>query len=106
MGVAGLFSATKFLVRPVADFLGERLVCLPKVCSGAMLHAALKRLDPTIPFVGQSAMNGLVEATRSKVGLNARVDGLLTMLVKPRKQFFQLLRCKRSYRAFDFLDRI
>jgi hypothetical protein len=68
-----------------------------------MLHPALKRLDSTAFFVVQSAMDGFVETARRKIGLNASVDGLRTILVKPGVQFFQLLRRERSDGALDFL---
>jgi hypothetical protein len=48
-----------------------------------MWHPELKRLDPTVPFVIQGAMNSLVETARLKVGLNASIDGLRTVLLKP-----------------------
>lgn len=69
-----------------------------------MLHPALKSLDLTVLFVVQSAIDGLVKTARRKVGLNAHIDGLRTVLVKPRIQLFQLRRCERPYSAFNFLN--
>jgi hypothetical protein len=49
-------------------------------------------------------MNGFVETTRRKVGLNVSIDGLGMMLVKPQVQFLQLLRREGAYCAFNFQD--
>jgi hypothetical protein len=49
----------------------------------AKAHPGLKRPDPTVYFVIQGAMNSLVEATRLKIGLNASIDGLRTISLKP-----------------------
>ena len=50
-----------------------------------MLHEAalLKRLNATVFLVVQSAVDCLVETACGKVGLNAGVNGLRAMLVKP-----------------------
>jgi hypothetical protein len=77
------FEQSKFLIRPVADLLWESAVFLPEVRSGVMLHPALKRLDATVFFVVQGAMNGVVKMACCKIGLDASVDGLRAVLVKP-----------------------
>ena len=66
----------------------------------------LKRLNSTVFFVVQGAVNRLVETACGEVGLNAGVDGLRAMLVKPCVQFFQFRRRKGLYRPFDLLNRV
>jgi hypothetical protein len=50
-----------------------------------MLHAAafLKRLNATVFLIVQTAVDGLVETACGEVGLNAGVNRLGAMLVKP-----------------------
>ncbi len=50
-----------------------------------MLHQAafLKRLKATVFLIVQSAANRFVETAFGEVGLNAGVNGLRAMLVKP-----------------------
>jgi hypothetical protein len=50
-----------------------------------MLHEAafLKRLNATVFLILQSAVDRLVETACGEVGLNAGVNGLRAMLVKP-----------------------
>ena len=73
-----------------------------------MLHEAafLKRLNATVFLIVQSAVDCLVEAACGEVGLNAGVNGLRAMLVKPRVQFFQFTRRKGLYCPFDLLNRV
>jgi hypothetical protein len=51
-------------------------------------------------------MDSLVEMARRKVRLNASINGLRVMLIKPQIQFVQLLGRERVYRAFNLLDRV
>src|SRR5208337_4048326 len=46
------------------------------------------------------------EASRRKIGLNASVDRLRKVLVKPQVQLLYLLRRKSPYRAFNLLDSV
>jgi len=98
------FSKANLLVGAAADLLRKRGVCLPEIRSGAM-HL-LKRLNPTVLFVVQSAANRLVQTARRKVGLYPSIDGLRVALVKPGVQLIQLLRRQRIDCTFDFLYRI
>jgi hypothetical protein len=78
-------SATKPLISAASDVRLQRVVVLPKLGSGAMLHetARLKRLNATVFLIVQSAVDRLVETTCGEVRLNAGVNGLRAMLVKP-----------------------
>jgi hypothetical protein len=94
------------LVGAGADVLRKSPVFLPKIRSSAMLHPTLERLNPTLFFIVQSAINGFVEAPRLKVGLNAGINGLRAVLVKPQVQFIQLLRRECLYTTFNLLERV
>jgi hypothetical protein len=96
----------KLFVGTGADFLRKQVILLPKIRSSAMPHRALERLNSTVLFVVQSAVDGLVQAACGKVGLNASIEGLRAVLVKPQVQFLQLSRRERCYCAFDLLDRV
>ena len=48
-----------------------------------MPQPVLKRLDPAVIFVVQGAMNGLVETALRKIGLDASVERLRAIFVKP-----------------------
>jgi hypothetical protein len=52
------------------------MVFLPKIRSGEVPHPVLKRPDPTVTFVVQGAMDGLVETARSKIELKASIERL------------------------------
>lgn len=54
-------------------------------------------------MVGQSTIDTVVDAPRVEVGLKLRVDRLRVLLVKPKIQFFSLLRRERVYSVFDVL---
>jgi hypothetical protein len=69
-----------------------------------MLHWVLERLHSAVRLVVQGALDGRVEAARSKIGLNASVDRLRIVLVEPRVQILQFARRKRSDRAFNVFD--
>jgi hypothetical protein len=69
-----------------------------------MLHWALERLCPTVLLVVQSALDGRVEASGRKIGLNAGVDRRRIVLVKPRVQFLYFARRERSDGALNFFD--
>ena len=73
-----------------------------------MFHEAafLTRLNATVFLIVQGAVDRLVETARGEVGLNAGVNGLRAMLVKPRVQFFEFTRRKGLYCAFDLLNRV
>jgi hypothetical protein len=66
----------------------------------------LKRLNLTVLFVAQSALDGFVETARLKIGRKPCVDGLRLILIEPRVQLFQLLRRERPYGAFDLLNSV
>jgi len=69
-----------------------------------MLHAPLKRLNPTVFFIIESAMNRFIKAAGCNVRLDTLIDKRRMALVKPQVQFVQLLRRERIYGAFNFLD--
>src|SRR5690349_19064115 len=79
---------------------------LPEIRGSAMLHLTLKRLNASVLFVFQSAVNGFIQASGGKVGLNASINSLRMVLVKPRVQFPQLLRCEHVYSARNLLYRV
>jgi hypothetical protein len=79
---------------------------LPKIGGGAMQHGALDGLCPTVPLIVQSALDGRVEGSGRKVGLNASVDRRRTVLVKPPVQLLYFARSERSDGKFNFLDGI
>lgn len=66
-----------------------------------MFHSALERLCQATALVVKSATDSCVEATCGKVGLDAGINGLRVVLVKPRIQFLQLLLGELVYRAFN-----
>lgn len=82
----------------------ECVVLLPKIGGGAMLHWALERLCPTVLLVVQSALDGCVEGSGRKIGLNASVDRRRIVLVKPSVQLLYFARSERSDGTFNFLD--
>jgi hypothetical protein len=98
------FQKQKLFVGPLADLLRERPVSLPEVCTSAMLHPSLKRLETIVFFIAQGSLDGVVETARRKIGLDAGIERVL--LVEPHIQFFQLLRRQGADGAFDFLDRV
>jgi len=63
------------------------MVLVPKIGGGAMRHRGLERLCAAVLFVVQGALDGLVEASRRKIGLDASVDRRRAVLLKPRVQF-------------------
>ncbi len=69
-----------------------------------MLHWALERLRATVLFVVQGALDGRVEPSGRKIGLDTSVDRRRAVLVKPSVQFLDFARRERSDGAFDFLD--
>jgi hypothetical protein len=80
------------------------MVLLPKIGGGAMLHWELERLGAAVLLVVQSALDGCVEASRRKGGLNATVDRRRAVLLKPCVQFLYFARRERSDGAFNLLD--
>jgi hypothetical protein len=102
------FQQRKLLIGAAASVELQRAVMLPELGSCAMLHEAalLKRLNATVFLILQSAADCLVETACGEVGLNAGIDRLRAMLVKPRVQFFQFTRRQGLYRAFDLLNRV
>jgi len=69
-----------------------------------MLHWALERLYATVLFVVQGALDGRVEASGRKIGLDASVDRRRAVLLEPYVQFLYFARRERSDGAFDLLD--
>ena len=81
---ADFLSATKTAYRRCCGCAAvARVVVLPELGSGAMLHEAafLKRLNATVFLIVQGGVDRLVERACSEVGLNAGVNGLRAMLV-------------------------
>jgi len=98
------FQQRKLFVGTGADFLREGMVLLPKIGGGAMLHWGLERLCAAVLLVVQGALDGHVEASGRKIGLDASVDRRRAVLLKPCVQFLNFARRERSDGAFDFLD--
>jgi hypothetical protein len=69
-----------------------------------MLHGVLERLYATVLLVIQSALDGSVEVSGSKIGFNASVDWRRAVLLKPEVQFLDFARRERSDGAFNLLD--
>ena len=82
----------------------ERVVLLAKIGGGAMLHWMLERLCATVLLVVQRTLDGRVEASGRKIGLDASVDRRRIVLLKPYIQFFYLARRERSDSAFNVFD--
>src|SRR5262245_29608540 len=96
----------KLPVGAALDVRCKGSVFAPKGRGRPVLHAGLEWLNAPALFVVQCAGNGVVQTTRGKVGLKARVDGLRVVLIQPRIKFGQLLRRQRSDSVFDLLDRV
>ena len=94
----------KLFVGTGADFLREGMVLPPKIGGGAMLHWVLERLYATVLLVVQSALDGSVEVSGSKIGLHASVDRRREVFLKPDVQFLDFARRERSDGAFNLLD--
>jgi len=71
-----------------------------------MLHWLLERLYATVLLVVQGALDGCVEASGRKIGLDTSVDRRRAMLLKPQVQFLYFARRERSDGAFDLLDAV
>jgi len=69
-----------------------------------MLHGALKGLYAAVLFVVQGALDGRVEASGRKIGLDASVDRWGEVLLQPDIQCLDFARGERSDGAFDLLD--
>ena len=82
------------------------MVLLPKIGGGAMLHRVLERLYASVLLVVQGALDGRVEASGRKVGLDASIDRRRAVLLKPHVQFLDFTRCERSDGAFNLFDGI
>ncbi len=66
------------------------------------MNSGDQRDNSAISFVVERTMDSCVEAAGGKVGLEARIDGLGVVLVKPRIQLLQLLLTELVYSALDF----
>ena len=71
-----------------------------------MLHRVLERLYASVFLVVQGALDGRVEASGRKVGLDASIDRRRAVLLKPHVQFLDFTRCERSDGAFNLFDGI
>jgi hypothetical protein len=80
------------------------MVLLPKIGGGPMLHWVLERLYATVFLVVQSALDGRVEASSGKIGLDASIDRRRAVLLKPHVQFLYFAWRERSDGALDLLD--
>jgi len=80
------------------------MVLLPKTGGGAMLHRVLERLCAAVLLVIQGALDGGVEASGRKVGLDTSVDRRRAVLLKPRVQFGYFVWRERPDGAFNFFD--
>src|ERR1039457_6922971 len=98
------FEQRKLFVRAGTDFRRERMILLPKIGGGAMLHWVLERPHAAVLLVVQSALDGRVEAAGRKIGLNASVNRRRVVLVEPHVQFLYFARRERSDGAFNLLD--
>ena len=82
------------------------MVLPPKIGGGAMLHWVLERLYATVLLVVQGTLDGSVEASGRKVGLDASIDWRRAVLLKPHVQFLDFARRERSDGAFNLFDGI
>ena len=80
------------------------MVLPPKIGGGAMLHWLLERLYATVLFVVQGALDGRVEASGRKIGLDTSVDRRRAVLLEPYVQFLDFARRERSDGAFNLFD--
>ena len=83
---------------------GKSIGTVPKKRWWRDAASGLERLHATALLVVQGALDGSVEASGCKIGLNARVDGRWAVLLKPGVQFLDFARLERSDGAFDLLD--
>jgi len=80
------------------------MILPPKIGGDAMLHWLLERLYAAVLLVVQGALDGRVEASGRKSGLDASVDRWRAVLLKPRVQFLDFARRERSDGAFNLFD--
>jgi hypothetical protein len=80
------------------------MVLPPKIGGGAMLHWVLERLYATVLLVVQGTLDGSVEASGLKIGLNTSVDRRWEVFLKPDVQFLDFARRERSDGALNLLD--
>jgi len=59
------------------------MVLPPKIGGGVMLHGALERARAAVLFIVQGALDGRVEASGRKIGLDASVDRRRAVLLEP-----------------------
>ena len=91
-------------VRAGTDFRRERMILLPKIGGGAMLHWVLERPHAAVLLVVQGALDGRVKTPGRKIGLDASVDRRRAVLLKPCVQFLDFAWRERSDGAFNLLD--
>jgi len=100
------FQQCKLFVGAGAYFLRKSMVLLPKIGGGAMLHRVLERLCAAVLLVVKCALDGRVEASGRKIGLDTSVDRRRAVLLKPCVQFLDLAGLERSDGAFNLLDSV
>jgi len=66
----------------------------------------LERLRVSGFVVGQGPVDAVIDASRLRIGLELRVDGLRAVPVQPCVEFFQFGRRERQNGAFNLLDRV
>jgi hypothetical protein len=100
------FQERKLFVGADAYFLREGMVLPTKIGGGAMLYWLLERLYATVLFVVQGALDGRVEASGRKIGLDTSVDRRRAVLLEPQVQFLYFARRERSDGALNLFDGI
>src|ERR1700686_2331721 len=101
---ANLLSATKTVCRSGRGLPAKERGTVAKKRWWRDVASGLERLRAIALLVIQGALDGRVEASGRKIGLDARVDRRRAVLLKPGVQFLYFARRERSDGAFNFLD--